>query len=505
MNEMSQSRLIWIGWIVIVALALWLRINDLEGRPIHADEATGARILAQKLESQSYRFDPQHFHGPLLSVVSAPIAVIRNENSWTELSLLTLRISPVIAGMLTVLAPLLWLRRFGGATTLAAAALLASSPLLVYYNRMFIHESWLLLFGILTLASLHRLAHKPSWFSASLTGLCIGLMFAAKETFAISIIAWAIAGTALLLINGRPDRSDCRTPTILFAAIAAIAFATSSFFYSDGFRNWLGVLDSVKTFFVYEITQGHEKPAGYYLHTLFWPKQALGIWWTEICILLLAAAALMRVVFQRSHNSLHLFLALATLVHFVIYSWIDYKTPWLMLLPWGHACLLAGLAFNKSQSLHPTLKTAFVGFLISTTIFQTHQSLHATGRYANDERNPYAYVPTSRNAEGIAYWLQQLNTMKDAPPLHPIAVIGKNYWPLPWYLREFESIGYWNEPHPELSKLPIIIAMPEQVSRCDALWKTSHQKFPKTLRTNVPVMLYLRKDIWNQWIHIPSS
>ena len=78
---------------------------------------------------------------------------------------------------------------------LLAAAFLATSPLLVYYSRMFIHESLLVLFGMLALVSL---TCKPRW---GIAGILIGLMFATKESFAISIIAWSGAGVLIALEN----------------------------------------------------------------------------------------------------------------------------------------------------------------------------------------------------------------------------------------------------------------------------------------------------------------
>ena len=35
---------------------------------------------------------------------------------------------------------------------------------------------------------------------------------------------------------------------------------------------------------------------------------------------------------------------------------------------------------------------------------------------------------------------------RPAVTLEPVAVIGSDYWPLPWYLRAFDQIGYWQKP-----------------------------------------------------------
>ena len=58
-------------------------------------------------------------------------------------------------------------------------------------------------------------------------------------------------------------------------------------------------------------------------------------------------------------------------------------------------------------------------------------------------------------------WLEQLRAVAPGAALDEVAVIGGDYWPLPWYLRAFEKIGYWQEPPPDLAKFPLVFAMPE--------------------------------------------
>jgi uncharacterized protein (TIGR03663 family) len=506
---MSQRLLIIVTWIGIVILSLTLRLQNLEERPIHADEATGARILAGQLAGEDYQFDPQHFHGPLLSLSSQPIARSRSETSWSELSTTTLRLSTVIAGLLVVFTPLLWRRSIGSWGALAAAALLASSPLMVYYNRMYIHESLLTLFAMLACAAVLRLTEQPGKRIAIASGLCIGLMFATKETFAISILAWL---PAVGLCYWRQQANDARhlcpnlriylLPSVCLAITAAF---TAAYFYSDGFRSMQGIIDAVRTYFVYETTAGHEKDMGYYLKLLIWPKQQLGIWWTEVLIALLAVIAVAFAVVKRVPNPAVLFLAVATVCHFIIYSCIGYKTPWLMMVPWAHACLLAGYVFSYFPNLKTRARFLLTLLLLTGLAYQTKQSIHASGRLANDSRNPYAYVPTSKDAAKVERWLHELRALPDAPTLTPIGVIGQGYWPLPWYLRTFETIGYWPTPIQDITDLPIIFAMPAQAQACDNLLGATHTKLPRGLRANVAVTLYLRNDIWQHWMRTDTQ
>jgi len=506
---MSQRLLIIVTWIGIVILSLTLRLQNLEERPIHADEATGARILAGQLAGEDYQFDPQHFHGPLLCLSSQPIARSRSETSWSELSTTTLRLSTVIAGLLVVFTPLLWRRSIGSWGALAAAALLASSPLMVYYNRMYIHESLLTLFAMLACAAVLRLTEQPGKRIAIASGLCIGLMFATKETFAISILAWL---PAVGLCYWRQQANDARhlcpnlriylLPSVCLAITAAF---TAAYFYSDGFRSMQGIIDAVRTYFVYETTAGHEKDMGYYLKLLIWPKQQLGIWWTEVLIALLAVIAVAFAVVKRVPNPAVLFLAVATVCHFIIYSCIGYKTPWLMMVPWAHACLLAGYVFSYFPNLKTRSRFLLTLLLLTGLAYQTKQSIHASGRLANDSRNPYAYVPTSKDAAKVERWLHELRALPDAPTLTPIGVIGQGYWPLPWYLRTFETIGYWPTPIQDITDLPIIFAMPAQAQACDNLLGATHTKLPRGLRANVAVTLYLRNDIWQHWMRTDTQ
>jgi hypothetical protein len=208
---------------------------------------------------------------------------------------------------------------------------------------------------------------------------------------------------------------------------------------------------------------------------------------------------------KRVPNPAVLFLAVATVCHFIIYSCIGYKTPWLMMVPWAHACLLAGYVFSYFPNLKTRSRFLLTLLLLTGLAYQTKQSIHASGRLANDSRNPYAYVPTSKDAAKVERWLHELRALSDAPTLTPIGVIGQEYWPLPWYLRTFETIGYWPTPIQNITNLPIIFAMPAQAQACDNLLGATHIKLPRGLRANVEVTLYLRNDIWQHWMRTDTQ
>ncbi len=503
---MKQASVI-VCWICVIVTAVFLRFDDLGSRPFHADEATGARIAARRMESGGGRFDPKHYHGPLLADLAIPLCRWRGEEGWRTMTKGALRTLPALAGCLLVMLPLFWRRRFGDGPMLAAAAFLATSPLLVYYSRMFIHESLLVLFGM---AALMTLSGKPRW---GIPGFLIGLMFAAKESFVISLIAWTGAGVLVAWENRKSLNPAAlaatwrqyRVPVMVSALAAAI---TAFGIYTDGFRYPQGGIDAVRTFFVYETVGGHDKPVGYFVNLLAVPHKSGGVWWFGTPLLMLALIAYAS-TFRRGadavkHRGFVRFVAYAAAGHFAIYSLIAYKTPWLACLPWAHVCLLAGFAVAGFASLRLPAKSALVLLTAACLLTQFRQARHATGRLASDDRNPFAYVPTRRDVEAMEAWLEKLRANEPPEALNEVGVIGSDYWPLPWYLRSFENTGYWVEPPPDLEAFPLVLAMPDSAEAVMGLIGNTHVSLPRGLRAEVPVQLFVRNDIWRRWMGTDS-
>ena len=64
-----------------------------------------------------------------------------------------------------------------------------------------------------------------------------------------------------------------------------------------------------------------------------------------------------------------------------------------------------------------------------------------------DETNPYAYAHTSEDLLGLPVELAELAHQQTlASPR--IAVIASDPWPLPWYLRHFSNVGFWQPGQP---------------------------------------------------------
>ena len=59
-----------------------------------------------------------------------------------------------------------------------------------------------------------------------------------------------------------------------------------------------------------------------------------------------------------------------------------------------------------------------------------------------DEDNPYAYAHTSDDLLGLPTLLAELAHQQGLSSPR-IDVIAADPWPLPWYLRQYSQVGYW--------------------------------------------------------------
>jgi hypothetical protein len=74
----------------------------------------------------------------------------------------------------------------------------------------------------------------------------------------------------------------------------------------------------------------------------------------------------------------------------------------------------------------------------------------------------------------------------------------QDYWPLPWYLRRFKTVGWW-ERVPEDPFAPIMIVSAQLRAALD--YKKTHLMVGYfQLRPQVFMELYVQLDLWKQWL-----
>ena len=81
--------------------------------------------------------------------------------------------------------------------------------------------------------------------------------------------------------------------------------------------------------------------------------------------------------------------------------------------------------------------------------------------------------------------------MNDSDTSMLIAAPENDYWPLPWYTRNYEACGYLNSV-PEQSSADIIIVPDEKRHNITLHWSYSNREF--TLRPGYDMLMYYKPD-----------
>jgi len=489
---------------------------------MHGDEAVHAYRFGQLLEANNYRYDPTEFHGPTLNYFTLIPALLSGQHTYASLTEITLRIVPVFFGLVLVLMPLLLLDGLGKPVAVVAGAITAISPAFVFYSRYYIPEMLLVCFTFGMIVSGYRYARSKKWIWALRTGAFAALCFATKETSVIAFGAIIVALAIVLLVrkDAQPTLNLVRRGHLLLAIAGAVV--VWGLFYSSFFTNPAGLLDSFRSYATYFDRAGnnqlHIHPWYYYFNLLLYSKADGGPPWTEGFIVVMALVGLIFIV--RGRNILGLdagllkFIAGYTVIMTIAYSAIPYKTPWCLLSFYQGMIILAAVAVVAVlKSLRLAMSCIIMAaFFIVFTADLTLQGYMA-GRFFNiDLGNPYVYAHPTKDVLTIARRVEEFSRASQAGRDMPVLVVcpDGDYWPLPWYLRSFNNVGYYNDVNEIRSPAPVVIASAGFQDRLiGKLFDISpagrkNLYVPLSdkgieLRPQVELRGYVTKDLWDQW------
>ena len=412
---------------------------------MHTDEAINAYITGQLLDGEKYQYDPIDRHGPALVELTLPIVHLEGSQKFSDLTETQLRLVPVLVGSATILLFAAAVEIFGFIPSLVAALLFAFAPLPVYYSRYFIHETLFVAATLGLILSGARALLKNSLSAAALAGFCAALMLACKETAALHFFALGLAVTI-----GWRLRATGKIPSLKIWLTAVTTFLLAGILMFTWFgQNWSALADlfrAIPHLAARASGEGHEKPFWYYLVLL-----AGG--WSGGLILALALLG----IFRATNSFTRLSLAIYTVLIYTIYCAIPYKTPWLALNFWLPLSLLAGFAVEWLwfASTRFSRRAAIVIGCGALGILIAHDTRQRVFIFPADERNPYVYAHTTEDLLGLPIRLEEL-AQQDKIPNPRIAVIAKDAWPLPWYLRKFLNVGFW-QPNQEIGDTDFFI------------------------------------------------
>ena len=443
-NAVPRSRWArWAAFIVVALIGLAIRLPQLNARPMHTDEAINAYIVGQLLGGEAFSYDPRDRHGPALAALALPLARVQGAKSFSDLTESELRLTSVVSGTITILLFGAAIEMFGFIPSLLAALLFAVAPLPVYYDRYFIHESIFCAATFGLILSAWRAFETRSVGHAALAGACAAVMFASKETAVLHLFAVAVAAIVFRIRNLRGQRfvASLRLRPLLVASGTFLALLLILFTWFG--RNWgvfPALLHAGPDVLARAAGQGHQKSVWYY-------ASLLSTGWSGGLLVAMACLGVIISIRKRG-DSPYVFLTYYALVIAALYSLIPYKTPWLALSIWLPLALFAAIAVEslwawaaREFSLRKAFPAACV-LAVLAGVTLAHDIRQRVFLHPADETNPYAYAHTADDILGLPSEIADMARRNDiATPR--IAVIAADPWPMPWYLRHFHQVGFW--------------------------------------------------------------
>jgi hypothetical protein len=126
--------------------------------------------------------------------------------------------------------------------------------------------------------------------------------------------------------------------------------------------------------------------------------------------------------------------------------------------------ILAGLGAVRLIAFSRNLKAraAFVAILAAGALHLGWQAWASSFRYEADPSNPWVYAHTGKDVYEITRRLEGLAQAHPSGMAMPIQIISRsNLWPLPWYLRRFSQVRWWNGVSDSAPGAPVIVVTPD--------------------------------------------
>ena len=119
----------------------------------------------------------------------------------------------------------------------------------------------------------------------------------------------------------------------------------------------------------------------------------------------------------------------------------------------------------------------------------------------DDDVLPYVYAHTKRQMLTMIDEVDRIAQKNGTGTDTGVALVSPDYWPLPWYFRDYKKVGYYTQIVP--TNEPIIIgsmAQEEQLQqnyadRYDRLNSGINEDGSYPLRPGVDLLLYVRRDV----------
>jgi predicted membrane-bound mannosyltransferase len=201
----------------------------------------------------------------------------------------------------------------------------------------------------------------------------------------------------------------------------------------------------------------------------------------------------------RGCNRFALFSGFWTMGMLAAYSLIPYKTPWLTLNISVPLALVAGYGLAEVYSevrriRRQRMQVFLVALLGMALVTSAYQAIDISFFRYDDDSLPYVYAHTQRQFLDLVDRVNQIAARNRSGVRTNMTIAAANYWPLPWYLRDYPNVGYWGHVVP--TQEAVVIAEESQQGELEPILGDRYDRVGSyNLRPGVVLVLFVRRDV----------
>ncbi|MCC6360345.1 MAG: TIGR03663 family protein [Phycisphaerales bacterium] len=214
------------------------------------------------------------------------------------------------------------------------------------------------------------------------------------------------------------------------------------------------------------------------------------------------------------HTGLMVFLTLYTVLLTAAYTVISYKTTWCMLGFLHGMILLAGVGIaailRAARDRDERTVVVLVGLAAAAHLAWQADRANSP-KFCASNYNPYVYAHPVNDLLNLPRWLEKLAAVDPAGRDLLIKVYTPDAWPVPWYLRHFRNVGYWEHPPAvaggeaagdalSSADAPVVIVWPELVAEFEAASRDEYRPSLIGLRPGVVLSVYTRRSLYDAFV-----
>ena len=497
-KEQRKQRIqLFIGFFIPILIASLIRFWDIDLRPFHSDEGVNGNFLINLYNNNYYHYDPSNYHGPFLYYIGLIPSYILG---FTDFSF---RLLPVLFGIMVVALLYPLRKRIGNMGLLTAGLLIALSPANSFFSRDTIHETYLVFFSLAVIVSFFLYSETKKSRYIYFAAASLAFVITIKETY---IVTFAVYAVSLIIVycveiafsptGGKYScfksifsifANDCKNVKYAIGISVGMFFLINFLLYSSFLTYYGGVngiLTTLKIWSKTGIESGHNKPFIYYFKVMYR---------YELPMLILGIAGFYYAI--RHRNKFTIYVSSWTILIYITYSFIPYKTPWLVINILLPLAIMGGIFINGIYTIVKKKWHYAVFYPIYVCIFgfSSYHAIMLNFNNYDDERCELVYVQTKRDIYNLLDRLESLSNV--CGKNMDINIVSKEYWPLPWYLRDYKNAKFWGRVI-DNSNAPVVIVDKSGEDNLKKKLKGDYKKERYVLRPGVWLVVYIQQGLY---------